>query len=279
MIGFGAMLIEGFVGIVALVAATIMIPGDYLAINSKLTPDALAAIGYPVSRISELSQMVGVDVAGRPGGAVSLAVGMASIFSSLPGMRSLMAYWYNFALMFEALFILTTIDAGTRVARFLLQEFAGRAYRPLGRTDWMPGTVATSFAVVLAWGWLIYNGSVATVWPMFGVANQLLAGIALSVGTIVIIKSGKARYAWITAVPMVFIAITTFTAAHLLFYSFLGKAVAEPDMAFTYRLDAALVALMAFLALVVIADSCLKGLAFLREPGTDGLEEAPEAEN
>jgi carbon starvation protein len=272
-------LIEGFVGIVALVAATIMIPGDYLAINSKLAPEALAAMGYPVSRIGELSQMVGVDVAGRPGGAVSLAVGMASIFSSLPGMRTFMAYWYNFALMFEALFILTTIDAGTRVARFLLQEFAGRAYRPFGRTDWMPGTVAASMLVVVAWGWLIYNGSVATVWPMFGVANQLLAGIALSVGTIVIIKSGKARYAWITAVPLVFIAVTTFTAAHLLFYSFLAKAVSEPEKAFTYRLDAALVGLMAFLSLVVIADSCLKGYAYLKNTDVAGMDEVPEAEN
>ncbi len=279
MIGFGAMLVEGFVGMVALVAATIMMPGDYLVINSKLTPDALAAIGYPVSRIGELSQMVGVNVAGRPGGAVSLAVGMASIFSSLPGMRSLMAYWYNFALMFEALFILTTIDAGTRVARFLIQEFAGRAYKPIGRSDWMPGTVAASMLVVLAWGWLIYNGSVATVWPMFGVANQLLAGIALSVGTIVIIKSGKARYAWITAVPMVFIAVTTFTAAHLLFYSFLAKAFSEPEMAVTYRLDAALVGLMAFLSLIVIAESCLKGFAFIKNADAAGLEQAPETEN
>lgn len=275
MIGIGAMLIEGFIAIVALVAATILIPGDYFAINSKLTPDALAAIGYPVARIKELSAMVGVNVANRPGGAVSLAVGMASVFSALPGMRSLMAYWYNFALMFEALFILTTIDAGTRVARFLMQELAGHFYRPFGRVNWMPGTLAASLIVVAAWGWLIYNGSVSTIWPMFGVANQLLAGIALSVGTTVILKSPRRRYAWVTAVPLAFIAAMTFTAAHLLFYGFLSKAAKDPANAFTLRLDAALVGLMAFLALVVLSDSALKWLRFLKAgEAAPGMESA-----
>jgi len=264
MIGYGAMLIEGFVAMIALVAATILIPGDYLAINSKLTADTLAGMGFPVSRIGELSSMVGVDVAGRPGGAVSLAVGMASIFSALPGMRSLMAYWYNFALMFEALFILTTIDAGTRVARFLLQESAGHFYRPFGRTDWMPGAVAMSLVVVAAWGMLIYKGSVSTIWPMFGVANQLLAAIALSVGTTVIIKAGRLRYAWVTAVPLVFISITTFTAAHLLFYGFIDKAKADPSQAFTLGLNAALVAFMAGLAFITLADSAVKWYGFIK---------------
>jgi len=274
MIGFGSMLMEGFVGIIAMVAATIMLPGDYFAINSKLSLDALAAMGYPATRIGELSSMVGVDVAGRPGGAVSLAVGMASIFSALPGMRALMAYWYNFALMFEALFILTTIDAGTRVARFLLQEFAGRLHKPSGRHDWMPGTLVTSALVVMAWGFMIDSGSVATIWPMFGVANQLLAGIALSVGTTVIIKMGKARYAWVTLVPLVFISVTTFTAAHLLFYGFLDKAAADPAASFTYRLDAGLMALMAGLSFVVLADSALKWYGMLKAavPSFSGTE-------
>jgi carbon starvation protein len=221
-------------------------------------------MGYPVSRIAELSKMVGVDVAGRPGGAVSLAVGMASISSSLPGMRALMSYWYNFALMFEALFILTTIDAGTRVARFMLQEFAGRLHGAESAVNGLAGSAAASLLVVAAWGTLIYNGSVATIWPMFGVANQLLAGIALSVGTTVIIKMGKLRYAWVTAVPMAFIAVTTFTAAHLLFYGFLSKAAADPAQAATLRLDAALVALMAALALIVLADSALKWHGLLK---------------
>ncbi|MBI5191722.1 MAG: carbon starvation protein A [Nitrospirae bacterium] len=278
MIGYGSMLIEGFVGIVALVAATILIPGDYLAINSMLTPSELAAIGFPVSRLAELSAMVGVDVANRPGGAVSLAVGMASIFSALPGMKALMSYWYNFALMFEALFILTTIDAGTRVARFLVQEFAGHAYRPLGRIDWMPGIVGASALVVAAWGLLIYGGSVSTIWPMFGVANQLLAGIALSVGTTVLIRSGRARYAWVTVVPLAFIAVTTFTAAHLLFYGFLDKAAADPARAFTFRLNAGLVGLMAGLSLVVLLDSAYKWYVYLgsgvwRSPSTSAADD------
>jgi len=130
MIGYGAMLVEGFVGVIALIAATILIPGDYLAINTKLSPEQLASMGFPVSRITELSSLVGVDVAGRPGGAVSLAVGISSILSSLPGMKGLMSYWYQFALLFEALFILTTIDAGTRVARYLVQEAGGHLYKP-----------------------------------------------------------------------------------------------------------------------------------------------------
>ncbi|MBI5694601.1 MAG: carbon starvation protein A [Nitrospirae bacterium] len=273
MIGYGSMLIEGFVGIVALVAATILIPGDYLAINSMLTPAELVAMGFPVSRLAELSSMVGVDVANRPGGAVSLAVGMASIFSALPGMKALMSYWYNFALMFEALFILTTIDAGTRVARFLVQEFAGHAYRPLGRIDWMPGIVGASALVVAAWGLLIHGGSVSTIWPMFGVANQLLAGIALSVGTTVLIRSGRARYAWVTALPLAFIAITTFTAAYLLFYGFLDKAAADPARAFMFRLNAGLVGLMAGLSLVVLLDSAYKWYAYL----SSGVWRSPSA--
>src|SRR5512143_3651876 len=280
MIGFGSMLIEGFVAVVALVAATMLIPGDYFAINSKLAPEALAALGYPAARIHELSAMVGVDVSGRPGGAVSLAVGMASIFSALPGMKALMAYWYNFALMFEALFILTTIDAGTRVARFLIQEFASRISAPLGRSDNLVGTAGASLIVVAAWGWLIYGGSVSTVWPMFGVANQLLAGVALSVGTMVIIRMGRARYAWVTAVPMVFIAVTTFTAAHLLFYGFLDKAIKDPAQAFTYRMDAALVGLMAALAAVVISDTSWKCLRYITGGApicTTRVEPVPEA--
>ncbi|MBN1823745.1 MAG: carbon starvation protein A [Endomicrobiales bacterium] len=260
MIGFGAMLTEGFVGMMALIAATILIPGDYFAINTKLGFDALASLGFPVERIHELSQMVGVDVHGRPGGAVSLAVGMASILGNLPGMKGLMPYWYNFALMFEALFILTTIDTGTRVARFLVQEFGGYVYKPLGRTSWLPGTIGTSFFVVAAWGYLIYSGSVSTIWPMFGVSNQLLAAIALGVGTTIIIKSGKLKYAWTTAVPMFFMFTTTLTAAWQLIWLFVDKikTAATPADAFTYKLDAFLMVLMAVLAVVALFDMLYK---------------------
>lgn len=260
LIGFGAMLCEGFVAVIAIVAATVLIPGDYFAINTHLPFDALAAIGFPPERIAELSETVGVNVAHRPGGAVSLAVGMAYIFTGLPGMKGLMPYWYNFALMFEALFILTTVDAGTRVARFILQEFAGKVYKPLGRHNWMPGTVITSGLVVVAWGYLISSGSVSTIWPMFGVANQLLAALALCVGTTVIIKMGKARYAWTTAVPMVFMFVMTIVASWKLFRIFAAKATAatDPSVVFTYRLDAVLVAVMAGLAFVAVGDSVLK---------------------
>ncbi|HLB05869.1 MAG TPA: carbon starvation CstA family protein [Thermodesulfobacteriota bacterium] len=264
MIGFGAMLTEGFVAVIAVIAASILIPGDYFAINTKLPFDKLAEMGFPVSRIAELSQAVGTDVAGRPGGAVSLAVGMASIFSSLPGMKGLMPYWYNFALMFEALFILTTVDTGTRVARFILQELGSYAYKPLGKTDWIPGTIFTSLLVVGSWGYLIYSGSISTIWPMFGVANQLLAAIAFCVGTTIIIKMNKLKYAWVTFIPMLFMFVTTLTASYQLFYMFMGKAAAAtPTDAFTFKLDAALVALMATLAVIALVDSVHKWYGYL----------------
>jgi carbon starvation protein len=139
-------------------------------------------------------------------------VGMAQIFSSIPGMKGLMSYWYHFAIMFEALFILTTIDAGTRIARFVLQEAMGKVYKPFGRTNWLPGNLLASGLVVFAWGYFIYSGSVSTIWPMFGSANQLLATIALVVGTSYIINQGKGKYAWITILPMAFVGITTLTA-------------------------------------------------------------------
>jgi carbon starvation protein len=140
---------------------------------------------------------------------------MAQIFTSLQGMAGLMAYWYHFAIMFEALFILTTIDAGTRVGRFLLQEFLGRMYAPFSNTSWLPGSIISTSAIVFAWGYFIYMGSVNTIWPMFGVANQLLGCVALSVGTTILINMGKVRYAWITAAPMTFLAVNTLWGAFL----------------------------------------------------------------
>jgi carbon starvation protein len=254
------MVMEGFVSIMALIAACILIPGDYFAINTKLSIDALAAIGFPVDKIHELSAMVGLNVQGRPGGAVSLAVGMTTIFSHIPGMKGLMPYWFTFALMFEALFILTTVDAGTRVARFLIQEFGGYVYKPLGNRRWIPGSIFSSLCVVVAWGYLIYSGNVSTIWPMFGVSNQLLAAIALGVGTTLIIKSGKVRYAWVTVIPMAFMFITTFTAAWQLVGVFKSKSSASSTAsgAFSYNLDAVLVEIMALLAAVTLADMLIK---------------------
>ncbi|MCL4874011.1 carbon starvation protein A [bacterium] len=264
-IGFGAMLAEGFVAVIALIAASVLIPGDYFAINTTLSFDALSAMGFAPEKIKELSATVGTEVAGRPGGAVSLAVGMAYIFSALPGMKGLMPYWYNFALMFEALFILTTIDGGTRVARFILQEFGATFYKPLGRTGSMPAIVVLTALVVAAWGYLISSGSVATIWPMFGVANQLLAAIALSVGTTILIKMGKARYAWVTLVPMAFMVVMTLVAAWKLFWIFTARAAtaADPSQAFTFRLDSVLVAVMAVLALIAVADAAVKWMGLV----------------
>lgn len=260
IIGYGAMLVEGFVSIMALIAATIIIPGDYFAINSHLSFEALAALGFPVSHVEELSRLVQTNVVGRPGGAVSLAVGMASILSNLPGMKALMPYWYNFALMFEALFILTTVDAGTRVARFIVQEFGSYVYKPLNRQGWMPGILFSSFIVVAAWGYLIFSGNISTIWPMFRVANQLLAAIALGVGTTIIIKSKKIRYVWVTLIPMIFMFTTTLTAAYqsILIFWQKGSAAATSTEMWNLRLDALLVGLMAVLAVISLGDMLYK---------------------
>src|ERR1035438_1019434 len=216
-IAVGAMLVEGLVSILALIAASSLFPLDYFMINvpvdkiQSVLPQ-LHAMGFNTSDLQNLSAQVGEKIAGRTGGAVSLAVGMAQIFSSIPGLRNLMSYWYHFAIMFEALFILTTIDAGTRIGRFVLQESLGKIYKPFGRTNWLPGNLIASFIIVFAWGYFIYTGTVATIWPMFGTANQLLAGIALVIGTSYIINKGKVRYAWVTTIPLIFIFIVTFTA-------------------------------------------------------------------
>jgi carbon starvation protein len=215
-IAVGAMLSEAMVSILALIAATSLFPLDYFQINvspekfTQILPQ-LQALGFTQTNLTELSHEVGETIAGRPGGAVSLAVGMAQIFSSIPGLASLMSYWYHFAIMFEALFILTTIDAGTRIARFILQEAMGKVYAPFARTNWIPGTIITSSLIVFAWGYFIYTGSVSTIWPMFGVANQLLATLALAIGTSFLINNGKRKYIWITVCPMVFVGITTIT--------------------------------------------------------------------
>ncbi len=216
-IAVGAMLTEGIVSILALIAASSLFPLDYFQINvpiekfQSILPQ-LHAMGFNVSALKTLSAEVGEKIAGRTGGAVSLAVGMAQIFSAIPGMKGLMSYWYHFAIMFEALFILTTVDAGTRIARFVLQESFGKFYKPFAKTDWLPGNIIASLLVVFAWGYFIYTGTVSTIWPLFGTANQLLAGIALIIGTSYLINKGKARYSWITIVPMIFVLTTTLTA-------------------------------------------------------------------
>ncbi len=220
MVAVGAMLAEGFVSVLALIAASSLFPLDYFMIN--VSPDKLQnilpelrAMGFTESNITHLTEEIGDTIVGRTGGAVSLAVGMAQIFSSIPGLSHLMAYWYRFAIMFEALFILTTIDSGTRIGRFIIQEALGKVHHKFTKSDWLPGNLLASALMVLAWGYFVYTGTVSTIWPMFGTANQLLAAVALTVGTTFIINRGKAKYAWITLVPLSFIAVTTLTAGTL----------------------------------------------------------------
>jgi carbon starvation protein len=229
LIGYGGMLMESFVAVMALCAAALLDPGVYFAINAPLatlggTPEAAAAVirtwGFTVSpeQITSLAREVGEQtLLGRAGGAPSLAVGMAHILSGAFG-HGLMALWYHFAIMFEALFILTTVDTGTRVGRFMLQELAGHVWRPLGRTSWYPSIVFASAAVVAGWGYFLVQGvldplgGINSLWPLFGISNQLLAAVALCVGTTILVKSGKARYAWVTIAPLAWVLTVTLTA-------------------------------------------------------------------
>ena len=212
-VGYGAMLTEGFVAIMALIAACVLVPADYFAINAA--PAAFAKLGISPVNLPELATQVGEQVQGRPGGAVSLAVGMAYIFSSVPFMKGMMAYWYHFAIMFEAVFILTAVDAGTRVGRYLLQEMLGRVYKPFADNSWTPGVVICSVLFTGAWGYLVYTGDISTIWPLFGMANQLLASCALIVGTTMLIRLGKAKYAWTTAVPALLVFPTVMWAGYM----------------------------------------------------------------
>ena len=279
-IGYGAMAMESFVAIMAMVAACVLDPGVYFAINSPAgvvgaqAADAVATItawGYPVTveQMNTLAQQMGESTLfARTGGAPSLAVGMASIFSSAFG-DTLLSVWYHFAIMFEALFILTTVDAGTRVARFMLQDLLGNVARPLGRTSWYPSVLLCSALVVAGWGYFLYFGTldplggINSLWPLFGIANQMLAAIALCVATTVLVKSGRARFAWVTILPLVWlVAVTTAAAWEKLFSpdlrvgflshandlaaqlasgSLTGNAAAQaPRLIFNDRLDAAL---------------------------------------
>jgi carbon starvation protein len=214
-IGYGCMLIEGLVGIVALIAVSNLAPGDYFAINVPHEKfESLKLMGYHIEELPVLESQVEEKVQGRTGGAVSLALGMAKILSGIPWFSHLLSYWYHFAIMFEALFILTTIDTGTRIARFVLQEFLGKVIKPFERTNWLPGTVITSFLTVFGWSYFIYTGSIHTIWPMFGIANQLLAVIALGLGSVIILHSEQKRFVWVTFLPMLFVLTTTSSAAY-----------------------------------------------------------------
>jgi carbon starvation protein len=230
LVGYGSMALESFVGIMAMIAATLLDPGVYFAINTgagvvgTAAADAVRTIsgwGFPVTvdQMQTLAKEVGESTLfARTGGAPSLAVGMASIFGTSFG-RGLMSVWYHFAIMFEAVFILTTVDAGTRVGRFMVQDLIGQVWKPMARTSWYPSILISSTLIVLAWGYFLYigvidpNGGINILWPLFGISNQMLASIALSVATGILIKKGNFKHALVTFVPLAWLAIVTTTAA------------------------------------------------------------------
>jgi len=247
-IGYGAMVAESLVGVMALIAACSMAQGDYFAINTA--PAVFAKLGLHTVNLEFFSHAVGENLAGRTGGAVSLAVGMAQIFRGVPGMNQWIGYWYHYAIMFEALFILTTVDAGTRVARYVLHELLGKIYKPLGNQKSVPAGALIAAVVVLCWGYLIYTGNISTIWPLFGAGNQLLATIALAVTTVFLVNMGQARYAWLTAVPAIFVGITTVVAGILSIRNIFWPLTKESHTAIQGYLDSTLMTI--FIAGVVL---------------------------
>ena len=316
LVGYGAMLMESFVGVMAMVAACALHPGVYFAINSpagivgataEKAAATISAWGYPVDAdtLHAIAARVGEHtLLNRTGGAPSLAVGMAQIFSGTIGGERLLGIWYHFAIMFEALFILTVLDAGTRVGRFMVQELLGRVYAPLGRTSWYPGILLTSGLIVGAWGYFLYQGvrdplgGINSLWPLFGISNQLLAAVALVVATTILIKMGRGRFAWVTLVPTAWLVTITMTASYQKIFDddlrigFLAQARALGDqlvrgavppekiaqterLIFNARLDAAVTALFAALILVLIAEALYEWYRILSGRKAPALQETP----
>ena len=307
-VGYGSMLLESFVAIMAMIAASVMQPGVYFAVNSPAgivgsTPAAavstISAWGYPVTslQMSGLAKEVGEQTLFyRTGGAPSLALGMAHIFAQTSGGRAVVAFWYHFAIMFEALFILTIIDAGSRVGRFMLQDLLRHVSPQMGRISWMPGVLLTSAAIVLGWGYFLVQGvrdplgGINSLWPLFGIANQLLAAIAFCVATTILVKMHGAKYMWITCLPLAWLLIVTFTAAWEKIFSpipaigFLAQAerlAAGPQTAatgtliFNARLDAAICGLLLLMVAVILADSLRVWYGILAGTRDSRVLEAP----
>ena len=282
MIGYGGMLMEGLVGVVALIAATCLFPGDYFAINTAQHNDAQRAAyermvashtaqGFNLQpqEIDRLEAESGEkNLRGRTGGAVTLALGIAKIFAGIPGLSGLMKYWYHFAIMFEALFILTTIDTGTRVARFLVGEFGGRFYRRLEEPHWQPGAIFTSLIVVVAWAAFIWTGSISTIWPMFGIANQLLAAVALCVATTILFNSGKGKYWFVTIVPLSFVASTTLVAGWKSISDIFWPLSQQPETSIQGYVNTGLTATIMTAAVVILVDSVRRWLRWGKGPQT-----------
>jgi carbon starvation protein len=316
MVGYGSMLLESFVGIMATVAAGVLQPGVFFAINSPagivgaLPAKAAATIsqwGYPVTEqtMAELASRIGeMTLFNRTGGAPSFAVGMAQIFSNILGGEAMMAIWYHFAIMFEALFILTVLDAGTRVGRFMLQDLLGHFWKPLGRTGWYPGVVLTSAMIVGAWGYFLIQGvidplgGINSLWPLFGISNQLLATIALCVATTILIKMGKARFMWVTLAPLTWLVSVTMTAsvqkiwhanprigflahARMLAEQIAAGTIAPEKIAetqrliFNDRLDAVVTGVFAGLVLLILVESSRNWWLYIVGRKEPVLQEAP----
>jgi carbon starvation protein len=286
VIGYGGMLTEGVVGVVALIAATSLFPGDYFAINTAQRTEAQKSayvrmvdehtggdFDLQPKEIDRLEQESGEkDLRGRTGGAVTLALGIAKIFDRVPGLAGLMKYWYHFAIMFEALFILTTIDTGTRVARFLVGEFGGRLYRKFEEPNWLPGSLITTAVVVMGWAAFIWSGSISTIWPMFGIANQLLAAVALCVATTILFNMGKGRYSWTTIVPLAFVATTTLVAGWKSITDNFWPLSQKPETATQGYINVALTAILMLAAVIVLIDSIRLWTGGRKRP-----ENAPDA--
>lgn len=267
-IGYGAMLTEAAVSLLALLAAATLVPADYFAINASA--EAFGKLGMKVSELPVLSELVGLEVAHRPGGAISLAVGVAHVFAGLgEWVRPLMKYVFQFLILFEALFILTTIDAGTRVARYILQDLLGYAYRPFRNVSWWPGMLFTSALVSVAWGYLLCTGDISTIWPIFGVTNQALSALALAIGTTIILRLVRRKaYALVTAVPCAFLAAVTTHAGLLNFAMYRAKG---------NWVNASLSIGILVLVAVVIADNIRVWVCLLSMPEPPGLNTAPES--
>jgi len=276
VIGYGAMLAESLVGVLALIAACSMAPGDYFAIN--VPPALYAKLGLHVVNLPEFSREVGEQLAGRTGGAVSLAIGIAQIFRNLPGMKALTGYWYHYAIMFEALFILTTIDAGTRVARYVMQELMGKIHKPLGRSNWLPGNLFATGVVVLCWGYLIWGGTISTIWPLFGTANQLMASIALAAMTTFLVNRGKAAFAWCTLVPALFVLVTTVTAGTMSIANIYLPMTRRQGTELQGWIETGLTAVCIAGAIIIVGSALLRCLRTLRgvpPPSATALSDEP----
>lgn len=261
MVGFGAMLVECLVGIMALIAATALHPADYFAINSL--PEAFKALGMNVVNLPQLNHEIGLGLAGRPGGAVTLAVGMTYIFTSIQWFSHLAPYFFQFVILFEAVFILTAVDAGTRVARYLIQDFFGDFYAPLKNAEWLPGSIFASAFACFLWGYLLFSGDIGSIWVLFGVSNQLMAAIGLIVGATFVLKIAvKKRYMLTCLVPLAYLYVTVNVAGYwMIVHVYLNPAAAGFNV-----VNAALSIIMLALGLVIMVTAIKKWLEMWREP-------------